>query len=171
MALALLSEGYSKPEGRLSTCYAPVRRCTQDRSPFLARLACVKHAASVRSEPGSNSPIELVELGERDRLRVGTRLYHCFELLLLHSKNCDCSAIRHIAGLLFSFQRPTTTLLARRPAAPSVEVGAAFTAAHRLVSRGFFLPLAHLPELQGRRSHSARRRCAAYPAREQDRAS
>ena len=23
---------------------------------FLARLACIKHAASVRSEPGSNSP-------------------------------------------------------------------------------------------------------------------
>src|SRR5438128_7419420 len=27
--------------------------------PFLARLACVRHAASVRSEPGSNSPVEL----------------------------------------------------------------------------------------------------------------
>ena len=26
--------------------------------PFLARLACVRHAASVRSEPGSNSPVE-----------------------------------------------------------------------------------------------------------------
>ena len=25
--------------------------------PFLARLACVKHAASVQSEPGSNSPV------------------------------------------------------------------------------------------------------------------
>jgi hypothetical protein len=25
--------------------------------PFLARLACVRHAASVRSEPGSNSPV------------------------------------------------------------------------------------------------------------------
>jgi hypothetical protein len=26
---------------------------------FLARLACVKHAASVRSEPGSNSPLKV----------------------------------------------------------------------------------------------------------------
>ena len=26
---------------------------------FLARLACVRHAASVRSEPGSNSPVRL----------------------------------------------------------------------------------------------------------------
>ena len=27
-------------------------------NPFLVRLACVKHAASVHSEPGSNSPIK-----------------------------------------------------------------------------------------------------------------
>ena len=27
-------------------------------APFLPRLACVRHAASVRSEPGSNSPVE-----------------------------------------------------------------------------------------------------------------
>ncbi len=34
---------------------------------FLARLACVKPAANVRSEPGSNSPVEKFELS---RLRV-----------------------------------------------------------------------------------------------------
>ena len=27
---------------------------------FPARLACVRHAASVRSEPGSNSPVETI---------------------------------------------------------------------------------------------------------------
>ena len=43
--------------GRLSTCYSPVRRFTQGRSPFRARLACVRHAASVQSEPESNSPV------------------------------------------------------------------------------------------------------------------
>ena len=31
-------------------------------SPVTARLACVRHAASVRSEPGSNSPIKLGEV-------------------------------------------------------------------------------------------------------------
>jgi hypothetical protein len=31
----------------------------------LARLACVKHAASVRPEPGSNSPSEIVEILRR----------------------------------------------------------------------------------------------------------
>src|SRR5690554_517167 len=57
LVLAPLSRCYPCPSGRLSTCYSPVRHCTQDRSPFLVRLACVKHAASVRSEPGSNSPV------------------------------------------------------------------------------------------------------------------
>ena len=56
--LARLSDGYPSSEGRLPTCYSPVRHFTQDRSPFLVRLACVRHAASVRSEPGSNSPIK-----------------------------------------------------------------------------------------------------------------
>jgi hypothetical protein len=36
-----------------------VRRCTQGLLPFLARLACVKRAASVDSEPGSNSRLIL----------------------------------------------------------------------------------------------------------------
>ena len=41
-ALLTRSPLYSGPEG-----------------PFLVRLACVKHAASVHSEPGSNSPVEM----------------------------------------------------------------------------------------------------------------
>ena len=32
---------------------------SQGRPHFLVRLACVRHAASVDSEPGSNSPIML----------------------------------------------------------------------------------------------------------------
>ena len=43
--------------GRLSTCYSPVRRFTHPRRNFRARLACVRHAASVQSEPESNSPV------------------------------------------------------------------------------------------------------------------
>ena len=35
---------------------APVYSGTE--VPFLPRLACVRHAASVRSEPGSNSPVK-----------------------------------------------------------------------------------------------------------------
>ena len=39
--LLTLAPLYSLPEGN-----------------FLVRLACVKHTASVRSEPGSNSPVK-----------------------------------------------------------------------------------------------------------------
>ena len=46
-----------KVRGRLLTCYSPVRHSsTQQKLSFSVRLACVKHAASVRPEPGSNSP-------------------------------------------------------------------------------------------------------------------
>ena len=53
--LAPVSEGYPKAKGRLLTCYSPVRRSSTPKG-LSARLACVKHAASVRPEPGSNSP-------------------------------------------------------------------------------------------------------------------
>ena len=54
-ALARLSAGYSPLEGRLPTHYSPVRHCTAVLRQLLVRLACVRRAASVRSEPGSNS--------------------------------------------------------------------------------------------------------------------
>lgn len=61
--------GYPELKGRLPTRYSPVRQFTRSRRNFLLRLACVKHAASVRPEPGSNSP-----------------LYVCLIVLLSYSK-------------------------------------------------------------------------------------
>ena len=58
--LALLSERYPPLKGRSPTCYSPVRHSTQGRSPFRVRLACVRHAASVDSEPGSNSHVKVL---------------------------------------------------------------------------------------------------------------
>jgi hypothetical protein len=46
--------GLSPISGYVPTRYSPVRRCQPKPA---ARLACVKHAASVRSEPGSNSQV------------------------------------------------------------------------------------------------------------------
>ena len=66
--LASLSTGYSPPEGRLPTRYSPGRHSTQGRSPFRVRLACVRHAASVDSEPGSNS--QSIILGNRSDSRT-----------------------------------------------------------------------------------------------------
>ena len=57
--LASVSRCYSKHEGRLSTRYSPVRHSTHVRRHFRVRLACVKHAASVQSEPESNSPVQI----------------------------------------------------------------------------------------------------------------
>ena len=62
--LAVISNCYPPVWGRLPTRYSPVRRSV--KPPFLrrfkaecfARLACVKHAASVHPEPGSNSRIK-----------------------------------------------------------------------------------------------------------------
>src|SRR3954464_97862 len=52
-----VSQAYPRVRGRLLTCYSPVRRSSTPKG-LSARLACVKHAASVRPEPGSNSPKE-----------------------------------------------------------------------------------------------------------------
>ena len=57
--LAAVSRCYPGVWGTLPTCYSPVRRFPLPRvtpQKVLARLACIKHAASVRPEPGSNSP-------------------------------------------------------------------------------------------------------------------
>jgi hypothetical protein len=50
-----VSQAYPRAKGRSPTCYSPVRRSCTPKG-LTARLACVKHAASVRPEPGSNSP-------------------------------------------------------------------------------------------------------------------
>jgi hypothetical protein len=49
-----VSEGYPPPMGRLPTCSSPVRHVIPRKAPV--RLACIRHAASVDPEPGSNSP-------------------------------------------------------------------------------------------------------------------
>ena len=58
--LARLSPGCTPDGGRLHTCYSPVRRSpavSAGTDPAAPRLACVKPAASVHPEPGSNSPL------------------------------------------------------------------------------------------------------------------
>ena len=57
MVLAPFSRGYSNLHGRQPTRYSPVRQFNSIRRYVLLRLACVRHAASVHPEPGSNSPL------------------------------------------------------------------------------------------------------------------
>ena len=57
-----VSQAYPPVQGRSLTCYSPVRHSSTPASWGLSvRLACVKHAASVHPEPGSNSPTKKVE--------------------------------------------------------------------------------------------------------------
>ncbi len=57
--------GISPPFGELSPAWGQVAHVLLTLAPlysppegsFLVRLACVRRAASVRSEPGSNSPV------------------------------------------------------------------------------------------------------------------
>ena len=63
--LAVISNCYPPVRGRLPTRYSPVRHSVTKASPrrdslkCFVRLACVKHAASVHPEPGSNSQIKV----------------------------------------------------------------------------------------------------------------
>src|SRR5208282_390072 len=81
--LARLSASYSPSKGRLPTCYAPVRRAPPVLLQARTRLACVKHAASVRSEPGSNSRLKLVAWRKKMLLDLHRRASLPSELLSL----------------------------------------------------------------------------------------
>jgi hypothetical protein len=54
--LASVSRSYPPLRGRLPTYYSPVCHYLS-LAGLTVRLACIKHAASVYPEPGSNSPI------------------------------------------------------------------------------------------------------------------
>ncbi|CNU32488.1 metallo-beta-lactamase superfamily protein [Streptococcus pneumoniae] len=56
LVLAIVSNSYPPLPGRLPTRYSPVRNSSREASSsFSVLLACIRHAASVRPEPGSNS--------------------------------------------------------------------------------------------------------------------
>ena len=84
--LAILSDCYPPLKGRLPTCYSPVRHFTQSRSPFLVRLACVRPAANVRSEPGSNSPVKSTTTADLGLLR---RLVAAFDNSRMRTESED----------------------------------------------------------------------------------
>ena len=85
--LARLSAGCPPEKGRLHTCYSPVRRSPAEKASFLSaapRLACVKPAASVHPEPGSNSPL----------LYFVFRLLFCFVSVLTYFFRIDGKPFR-----------------------------------------------------------------------------
>ena len=83
--LSIVSNGYPRPYGRLPTCYSPVRHGIPK---YTIRLACIRHAASVNPEPGSNSPKNLFFV-------LFELFAHSFLLLELISFN-SLRLVRHI---------------------------------------------------------------------------
>ena len=83
--LARLSAGYSILKGRLPMHSSPVRHFTTGLPRILVRLACVRRAASVRSEPGSNSQknIDLTRAATSTHLVDCTLQYEIVKELLL----------------------------------------------------------------------------------------
>ena len=114
--LARLSASYSPPGGRLPTCYSPGRHSTHPRRSFRVRLACVRHAASVDSEPGSNSQsLLLIESGIspiRPFFCWFVPLFNSSESLVRYTVSIQFSKITHCPTASFAQkQRPVGFLL------------------------------------------------------------
>ena len=92
--LAHLSMGYPPPEVRCLTCYSAVchYRCGPKPTETV-RLACIRRAASVRPEPGSNSlliknlpsTIQLLKCNRRADARCELSLYFWTYICQRHS--------------------------------------------------------------------------------------
>ena len=89
--LAAVSNCCPPVHGRLPTRYSPVRHSVtlssfrRIQTMRFVRLACVKHAASVHPEPGSNSLIKFVRVQENPWLSLSSFFTVC--LLSQFSKN------------------------------------------------------------------------------------
>src|SRR5215207_1913932 len=55
----------SRSEGQIAHVLLTRSPLVYSRRSLTARLACVKHAASVRPEPGSNSPLKMLLMEQR----------------------------------------------------------------------------------------------------------
>ena len=88
--------------GKIPKHYSPVRRSSACiATPVTARLACVRHAASVQSEPGSNSSVNYTKSLKlsRSRTHIRPRVHCCTNEQLvvlethhqLHQRRIDAS--------------------------------------------------------------------------------
>ena len=119
--LVSVSRNYPGHMGRLPTCYSPVRhwevsvfQCKHLLSGFSVRLACIRHAASVHPEPGSNSPFDLA---------LDVSYWHHFFFFLIVSKLTWIffSVLVSLYFLfLFSFQRSFRTSLTCSSILPNI---------------------------------------------------
>jgi hypothetical protein len=87
--------------GKIPKHYSPVRRSSACiATPVTARLACVRHAASVQSEPGSNSSVNNTFSLKQSRSQT-LKVHHAFDMnehwsfgtriIELHQRRIDAS--------------------------------------------------------------------------------
>ena len=107
-----VSQAYPRAEGRSPTCYSPVRRSsTHPKAGLTARLACVKHAASVRPEPGSNSPTKTGPNKKPHTTRRGRATQN--QTSNWHNTTSPKKQARHTVEFSKDTRTPTTTVSSR----------------------------------------------------------
>ena len=84
--LAAVSSSYPPHRGRLLMYYSPVRH---SMPKHCVRLACIRHAASVHPEPGSNSPLSFSIF----------RQFHVFLTLLVSFFSIDVFTVQFSMSL------------------------------------------------------------------------
>ena len=111
--LAVISNCYPPVWGRLPTRYSPVRHSVNLKSirklhsNRFVRLACVKHAASVHPEPGSNSHVK--KSASRSKLSLANFNRSTVCLVRLNRSEISLFRIFRVA-LLFSYQGSLSSL-------------------------------------------------------------
>ncbi len=81
--LASVSGSYPRAERQVAYVLLtrPPLSSVEQVPPYSARLACIRHAASVRPEPGSNSPLKLrfrgIDLSRKHHVLVKARRWNC----------------------------------------------------------------------------------------------
>jgi hypothetical protein len=81
---------------------SPVRRFTNVLLRLLARLACIRRAASVRSEPGSNS-----QIGVLLNLDQGPPLQYTLHLAQLPLFSCQRTIALSMRAVHYTAHKPT----------------------------------------------------------------
>ena len=85
--LPTVSRGCPGAGGRLPTCYSAVRHSMRaPKGALTVRLACVRRAASVHPEPGSNSPSKYVGPRARPVLSVIADRFRSIHMVLFDRK-------------------------------------------------------------------------------------
>ena len=122
--LAAVSRGCPPPKDRYLRVTHP--SAAPESHPPIARLACVKHAASVRSEPGSNSQVHLgTSQPQNEQTRTHGSLRHptalateqrsAFKAFVTHQKDTSTNAPHRSPNQQIQVIQPTQTRQPKHP--------------------------------------------------------